>query len=197
MTGGYAAGILPLMWKDEKTPIFLVGKDVRDGLYSDFGGKMERSDRKNGMMCTLLTACRECYEETYGVLGSIKQLLSRMKNQKDYICLRATTQNNLDYYMYIVELPYIQNIQSHFRKTLQFVQQANSQKVFIEKTDICYVTCEQLKHIPKRPGFKSTIQTHQHYFDIIASSDVHSWRADIPPPPILRPVHNKPKFFKT
>ena len=40
----YAAGILPMTWHAGEA-LFLVGKDLRDDTFSDFGGKCERCDK--------------------------------------------------------------------------------------------------------------------------------------------------------
>ena len=50
----YAAGILPITWCGS-TALFLVGKDVRDDSFSDFGGRVERVDENSPVS----TAVRE------------------------------------------------------------------------------------------------------------------------------------------
>ena len=182
----YAAGILPICWVDPHTPLFLVGSDIRDNLLSDFGGRSEKVDKDR----KTTTACRECHEETHGVLGGMKELQFRMKNSRDVLLLRSTTQNNLDYYMYILEVPYIPGLRSTFRKVVKYIQHANFQKVFVEKTDLMYVSWDKLKNLKKRPGFEHTLNLHRATFEILARSTAFNWRENVPPPPVLRPNKN-------
>ena len=68
----YAAGILPYTLVNGKV-YFLLGKDIRDGAWSDFGGKSEPDD-----VHVVDTACREFFEETCGILIDPKALRLRM-----------------------------------------------------------------------------------------------------------------------
>lgn len=166
----YAAGILPITWVDG-TPLFLLGKDQRDG-YSDFGGKSERVDRNNPM----LTACREFYEETLGCVVSHKALFQTMTSPGSCITLKSSTQSNYEYWMYIVEIPYLPHLRSTFRKALRFLQSMPLQRMYIEKTDVQYVTWEQLCKINKRPVFRNTLELHRGIMDALATSTPHTWR---------------------
>jgi hypothetical protein len=173
----YSAGILPIAFKSgTDPPLFLIGKDLRCGGYSDFGGKAERQDRKNGLRSPQFTACREAFEESYGTLGSIRQLLARMRHSTDYITLRGHTINQQAYFMHVVEIPYDPSLPTAFRNALHFVQQANMQKVYVEKVDIKFVTYDELMAIQKRPGFEKTIASYAAFFNAMQSSNVHTWR---------------------
>ena len=68
MTKEYAAGIL-FYYKTRKKIYFLLGKDFRYK-WSDFGGKSEKKDHD----MPYVTASRECYEETMGVIFDKIQL---------------------------------------------------------------------------------------------------------------------------
>ena len=173
----YSAGILPIAFKNgTDPPLFLVGKDTRCGGYSDFGGKSERQDRKNGLRSPQFTACREAFEESYGTLGSIRQLLARMRHSTDYITLRSTTINQMPYFMFLVEIPHDPSLPTAFNNALHFIQQTNMQKVYVEKVDIKYVTYDELMTLQKRPGFEKTIASYPAFFEALKTSNVHTWR---------------------
>ena len=167
----YAAGILPITWRDG-VPLFLVGKDLRDG-YSDFGGKCERVDRGN----PVTTATREFYEETYGTVTTPKALMQRMATPSNYLCLKSSTQNGYDYYMFVVEIPYVPHLRSCFRKALKFLQSTNMQRVYVEKTDLQYVTWPVLQTIAKRPVFGTTLDLHRAALEFLSTSTPTTWRS--------------------
>lgn len=169
----FAAGILPITFVDG-SPLFLVGKDIRDG-YSDFGGKCERVDRGNPMQ----TAAREFYEETLGTVVSAKALLHTMNSPGSCITLKSSTQNNYDYYMFIVEIPYLPHLRSSFRKVLKFLQSMAVQRLYVEKTDVQYVTWDLLQKMNKRPVFENTLALHQGVMEALASSSPQNWRSKL------------------
>jgi len=92
----YSAGVLLYYTKgDEKH--FLLGSDSKYDCWSDFGGKVEYVDENN----PILTASREFYEETAGVVFSkshMNQLLQTSSHQ-----LNCTSYKKRRYYMYLVE----------------------------------------------------------------------------------------------
>lgn len=167
----YAAGVLPITWIDN-VPLFLVGRDLRDG-WSDFGGKCERADRGNPM----LTASREFYEETLGCVVSAKALYQTMNHPGSCVTLKSSTQNNYDYHMFIVEIPYIPHLRSAFRKVLRYLQSMPLQRAYVEKTDVQYVTWDMLQKMNKRPVFRNTLELHQGTLEALANSSPHTWRS--------------------
>jgi len=169
MTRNYAAGILPITWVDG-VPLFLVGEDVRDGSFSDFGGKMERYDRN-----IIATACREFYEETLGCIFDIKQIRARL-NPQTSIMLRGRTQNSNVYYMYITEVPYMPHLRGMFHKLLGFLRAKNIQKLYVEKTDVQWVTLDMLRTMTKRAVFANTLNMHLDTIVEIGTSTPQQWR---------------------
>ena len=152
----YAAGILPITWHGS-TALFLVGKDLRDESYSDFGGRVERVDENSPVS----TAVREWYEETLGVVLTAKALRTRM-HPSNCLCLRSRTQNGHPYYMYVVEVPFAPHLRNAFHKTLNFLKYRNLHKVYVEKTDVRWVTLQtMLDDLPKRAVFASTVKQHR------------------------------------
>lgn len=152
----YAAGILPITWCGD-TALFLVGKDLRDDSFSDFGGRVERVDENSPMS----TAVREWYEETLGVCLTAKALRSRMQPHNS-LCLRSRTQNGHPYFMYIAEVPFAPHLRNSFHKTLNFLKYRNLHKVYVEKTDVRWVTLDTLLgDLPKRAVFASTVRQHR------------------------------------
>lgn len=167
----YAAGILPITWKDGK-PLFLVGKDIRDGTWSDFGGKVERFDRND----YIATACREFYEETYGCVTGIREIRSRIRPETT-ILLKSSTQNGHPYYMLLVEIAYVPHLRNAFHKALNFIKSRNIHRLYIEKTDVSWVTPDMLLTMPKRSVFANTVMRHREFFDAISSTTPSEWRA--------------------
>lgn len=152
----YAAGILPVTWHDGQL-LFLVGQDVRDRSWSDFGGKCERVDKND----PLNTATREFYEETYGCVVDQRALRHRLA-PSNCLALRSRTQNNHPYFMFVVELPYQPHLRNAFHKALAFLRHKNLCKMFVEKTDVQWVSWDMLRggDLIKRPVFRTTVDTH-------------------------------------
>ena len=164
----YAAGILPITWYDD-TALFLVGRDLRDDTYSDFGGKCEKVDKNDAMN----TSVREFFEETLGMVLPAKALRQRMQPH-NCLCLRSRTQNGHPYYMYIVEVAYMPHLRNAFLKALGFLKYRNLHKLYVEKTDVRWVTWQTLcsGDLPKRPVFASTIAQHRDTLDQVANRRV-------------------------
>lgn len=163
----YAAGILPVTWSDGQ-PLFLVGRDVRDNSWSDFGGKCERVDKND----PLNTACREFYEETYGCVVEARALRHRL-SPVNCLALRGRTQNSHPYWMYVAEVPYLPHLRNAFHKTLNFLRHKNLFKLYVEKTDVRWVTFQELvgSHLPKRQVFKATLDSHAHVLSRVAAGE--------------------------
>lgn len=166
----YAAGILPVTWHEGQI-LFLVGQDVRDRSWSDFGGKCERPDRGDPFN----TACREFYEETYGCVIDHRALRARLCAANSLV-LRSRTQNNHPYFMFVVQVPYQPHLRNAFRKTLDFLRHKNLCKVFVEKTDVMWVSWAMLTSpdLVKRPVFKNTVDAHAGVLARLASRS-DSW----------------------
>jgi hypothetical protein len=151
----YAAGILPVTWYKE-TALFLVGRDLRDDTYSDFGGKCERVDRNDPMN----TGVREFFEETLGMVLPAKALRQRMQPH-NCLCLRSRTQNGHPYFMYVVEVAFMPHLRNSFLKTLNFLKYRNLHRVYVEKTDVRWVTWHTMRRdLPKRSVFANTLEQH-------------------------------------
>lgn len=151
----YASGILPVSRLPDGTVVFLVGKDVRDGTWSDFGGKVERGDRG----CPVNTAVREFYEETLGCVASLWGLRQRMV-PGNCVPLKSVTQNGHPYWMYLVEVPYFPRIRATFAKVTAFLGYKNLDAQLVEKTDVAWVDLDALMKIPKRHVFQATVEAH-------------------------------------
>ena len=159
----YAAGVLPICWISGRL-FFLVGRDARDDTWSDFAGKCEKVDKDVGW-----TAAREFWEESYGVLMDVKTMRARLSCS---IRLQGRTQNSHPYYCFITEVPFVPHLRDSFRKHLAFMRQRNVHRMYIEKTDIVYVSLEELfsEGFPKRSVFKETLLLHRQLFQDIATA---------------------------
>lgn len=169
----YAAGILPFT-KVGKKVLWLVAEDVRDGAFSDFGGKAERYDHDTleGFSPHEMTAVREFLEETYGLVLTDHQLTSIFK-EKNYVLLKSTTKANHPYYCYVIQVPFQPHLRDVVRKLLGFFRMRNVYRSFVEKTDIRWVTTKEMfDTLPKRPVFANTIETHR---DVLEGLETSSW----------------------
>lgn len=150
----YAAGILPYTFYNG-TVYLLLGKDVRDNFWSDFGGKNEPADDGR----PLNTAIREFYEETCGIIMDLKSLRNRMSNAA--CTLQSQTQIGKTYYMYTLEIPYNSTYRSIYRKFLAYMRHIKMFRKKCEKVDIKWVSVDLLlrgdSSINLRPVFKVTV----------------------------------------
>lgn len=165
----YASGVLPITWHNGVL-LFLVGKDVRDSSFSDFGGKCERYDRG-----PVATACREMYEETCGMILGIKQLHARL-TPRTAVMLKSSTQNNYSYFCYVTEIPYMPHARGAFAKVLDFLRSRNVHRLYVEKLDLQWVTLEMLMAMPKRSVFAETLQAHMPFFEMLSGSPASAWK---------------------
>lgn len=147
----YAAGILPYTFFNGRVYL-LLGKDVRDNFWSDFGGKNEIHDEEK----PINTAIREFYEETCGIVMDPKSLKIKMNNIQSVTF--SNTQNNKVYYMYAIEIPYNSIYRGVFRRMLMYLKHINVYKKSIEKTDIKWVNVNDVigNKMNIRPVFKNT-----------------------------------------
>jgi hypothetical protein len=148
---GYAAGILPYTFYDGHVYV-LLGKDIRDNCWSDFGGKNEVVDDNR----PINTAMREFYEETCGIILDIKSLKNRMSQST--FNTQSLTQNGRAYHMYAIEIPYNGTYRSIYRKLLVYMKHIKMFKKRIEKTDIRWVSASNVieGNLQLRPVFKAS-----------------------------------------
>ena len=166
----YSAGILPFCYDDEGNVLFLLGKDTCENTWSDFGGRSENRDYGN----KISTAAREFYEESIGSIMDVNIVSSRIKYDKEFTkCLHSKTLNGSPYYMYLVKIPYNQNrYREEFKRAYEFQKYIQSDKKYLEKTDIRWVSFDTLMSsmenknneqvlVPLRKVFKATINTNK------------------------------------
>lgn len=169
----YAAGILPFTRYRGKI-LWLIAEDVRDGTYSDFGGKAERLDAVDPRMTPPeATAAREFLEETYGLVLS-EQQLHAVFSTRNYLLLMSTTRAQHPYYCYVVQVPFQPHLRDIIQKLLGFFRLRNVYRTFVEKTDVRWVTTAELfGSLPKRHVFANTIAAHRAKLEAMEHA---SWR---------------------
>jgi hypothetical protein len=164
-----SAGILPISRNDRGEVVFLIGRDLRDGVFSDFGGKIEPVDAGD----PIHTATREFYEESLGALcNSPYELRKRVRDLS--VCLIGSTKNLHVYRMYVVEFPYDPFISQRFKKIVNFLKYKNIGSNYIEKTEVLWATFDELVKIPKRKVFTDTLDRNM---SILRRITVEPWRA--------------------
>lgn len=149
----YAAGVLPVAFRKDDAPLFLVGEDIRGIGVADFGGK---SDQKLDRNDPDSTAAREWYEESLGQSISIKDMLARF-NRDTCIRLIGKTQNGHPYFMNVVEIPWDSQISRNFDRAVDFLRLKNISKLYVEKRNVTWMTFDELMKCRKRPVFEQTI----------------------------------------
>lgn len=92
----YSAGIMPYVIRDDRIHV-LLGNDKKYNKWSDFGGKSMASDKGDKR----LTAARECFEESCGVLEGISNLHSMIRDSRMITC---NSYSNKTYYMYLLNI---------------------------------------------------------------------------------------------
>jgi hypothetical protein len=159
----YSAGILPFSVKGG-TLYFLLGKDP-ENKWSDFGGRSEVQDKGRWDV----TATREFYEESVGVVMDISSMLTRLQHRKNYIKVKGKTLSGSPYYMYVVKIPFKETYKETFDNTLGFIRYSNVfDKKYLEKIDLQWVSLEtinaglddennNLVNFPLRKVFKKTL----------------------------------------
>ncbi|ABU43949.1 hypothetical protein PBCVNY2B_462L [Paramecium bursaria Chlorella virus NY2B] len=150
-----SAGILPISRNDGGEIVFLIGKDSRDNVFSDFGGKSERIDNGDPVN----TATREFYEETLGcICNNPHDIRFRVKNMS--VLLMGETKNKNQYRMFVVNVPFMKHINSQFMKVMNFMRYKNIGTNLIEKSELVWVTFDELFRIPKRKVFEDTLMSN-------------------------------------
>ena len=156
----YSAGVLPYTIQSGMT-YFLLGKDARDGLLSDYGGKCEPEDKG----IPLNTAIREFNEESLGMFGPIEGITAMMSRTK-YLTMYSRTLSGNNYTMYIVRVPYHHLQPKMFETFYTFLKASGAVKhMYLEKCQICWVSQQRLlkalatPHDPLRlrPVFRQTL----------------------------------------
>lgn len=102
------AGILPVTMYNDKI-YYLLGKEVSDGKWSDFGGG------KNKNETIVETAIRESYEELSGFLGSLRDMEKLIKD--DLIC-KIKYQK---YTTFVVFIEYNKNLPFYFNNHFKMI----------------------------------------------------------------------------
>lgn len=146
---------------------FLVGKDTR-GTWSDFGGKCEKVDRGSHVN----TAAREFYEETLGTICSSKAMAAYISRSRPPL-LKSITQNGFSYSMFLCEIPFLPHLCTTFSDVYRYIEKSTR---YIEKTEVRYVTYEDLLRLPKRSVFERTIGTHASALATLATASPDTWR---------------------
>jgi hypothetical protein len=128
-----AAGILPYAVHNKKL-YFFVGKSGKDGKITDLGGKIEGNETPKQ------TAVREFYEESSGLMGDMKYLLSKLRS-KD---LKSQFIVCGSYKIYIVKFKYNEGIEKKYNELFDKVDTANKKPGFFEMNSIFWIEKEDL-----------------------------------------------------
>lgn len=83
-----------------------------------------------------MTAAREFYEETAGLVLSKDAMKNKLTNAP---CIRSKTKRGLQYFMYLVEVPFNSELRINFQKVSSFLKYYHVHKTMMEKTDVAWV----------------------------------------------------------
>lgn len=145
----FSAGILLYKVIAPDKVLFLLGKDTKYKLWSDFGGRSEEIDRG----IPVNTASREFYEESMGCISDISELRFHLQNAMRLDCV---SYKNRKYYMYLLNANRIlSEHQMNDMLTRFYHQQAMLNQIhcecikkFKEKQDMCWLP---LKYVTDNP----------------------------------------------
>lgn len=157
----YAAGVLPVCYIDGDI-FFLLSRDSRDMLWSDFGGRSEPVDRGDPYR----TALREFDEES---LGCICPPIVMHRRMRDAGCIVHPSTKWLTYTMFIVPVPYMPWLRSTFLNSSGFIRRHSTSfhRSVLEKCDIQYVSVHDVFSLALKDHFACTLRT---YWAIIMST---------------------------
>mgnify|MGYP001472411014 CR=1 FL=1 len=145
----YAGGML-LYTVYRGIPYILLGKDEQ-GKWSDFGGKNENKDFGNPK----LTAVRECYEETLGVIFGKSSLQYFIDNGS--VLLKGKSYTNKDYFMYLTKIPYTRDCEEVYKRFYNHANKYNWDHKYREKVNITWHRLEEIENGNNmRTVFKNT-----------------------------------------
>lgn len=182
-----SAGILPISRNENGDVVFLLGKDSRDGVFSDFGGKAETIDNGDSVN----TATREFYEETLGCLcNSPHSIRERVKKMS--VMVNGTTKKGNDYSMFLIEVPYIPDLPLRFKKIVNFLKYKNIGSAYIEKSELVWVSLDEMFKIPKRQVFADTISNNVVTLRKVATEPWRAMFEDCVIPTIISPSRSSP-----
>lgn len=139
----YAAGCMLIAEKDGEL-YTLLGKDQYN-TYSDYGGKCELCDNNNPK----ITASREAYEETLGLIYSKQELFYKLSRYPIYIVGQSYTHK--PYYMFILWVNFSDNYIINFNTIHNYVCSIpNYTYHFKEKKSIAWFKLNELLDNPKK-----------------------------------------------
>jgi hypothetical protein len=160
----YSAGVLPYAICNKGNVFFLLGKDYESN-WCDFGGRCEPFDKSD----PIVTAARECWEESLGSIYEYNYLKNVIKKSK-YI--ESKTQTGYPYYMYLVKIPYSESYKFKFKSTRSFINNINIDRKYKEKLDVRWFSIENLNNhkgfLNLKSVFLSSLENNKDkIFDII------------------------------
>ena len=129
--------ILPYTYDPQGNLLFLLGKD-QDGLWSDFGGRVEIEDGEDHAK----TASREFYEETIGCISNLNETYLKLV-QGNPLKITSKTLNGSPYYMYLLYIEF-KDWNDGFVKIFNFLKYTNAPSKIFEKTQIRWITLQTL-----------------------------------------------------
>lgn len=172
----YAAGILIMSFFSGQLYV-LLGRDYV-GMYSDFGGKNEKYETN-----PLLTASRECYEETCGIFLDETKLIFKLKEYQNTGVInfvKGKTFFQKPYYMYMMLINYeeYKDTPRHFDVAYEFLKQSKGKySKYLEKTELKWFKFKDLfkKDDSKlRNMFKQTIKNNKDNILKFASNSINT-----------------------
>lgn len=156
----YSAGILLyIVLNNEKH--FLLGKDDKYNSWSDFGGKCDPSDNSD----PLITASREFYEETSGIIMHKSQAYTMIKDNSELVV--CSSYKKQKYFMYLLEHKCIdyKTFTTIFNDQNKYLCEMKHMcpKKFKEKKELGWFTVDDILRNAKsfRGVFFNSIQKHE------------------------------------
>lgn len=76
--------------------------------------------------------------------------------------------------MFVLEVPFVKNINSPFKKVMNFMKYKNIGTNLIEKSELTWVTFNELFKIPKRQVFEDTLNSN---YTILYRITTEDWKS--------------------
>jgi hypothetical protein len=87
--------------------------------------------------------------------------------------VHGTTKKGNVYTMFMIEVPYIPDLPLRFKKIVNFLKYKNIGSAYIEKSELVWVSLDEMFKIPKRQVFSDTISSNA---TTLRKITTESWR---------------------
>ena len=150
------AGVVPYAYDSQGLLYLLLGRERwgrEEGLWSGFAGRVE--SREEG--APLLTAAREAFEESSGILGSEAELLAMLPARASLLPVRNGVHYLLPFQFNRFLPSMFAGVQAAIRACVAAAAPPPAAAHFLEKSAVAWVLTTELRPSDLRAGFRDDI----------------------------------------